>query len=102
MQQFEQQQQQGTLPSTGLDSISSSNSSSSSSSSKGRGPLPLPLSAALDRAEAVATGLARSHEAFLSRAHVVRLCSMVGGWRVPAKTSEVHPCMPASELGCRP
>lgn len=99
VQQFEQQQQQGTLPVTGCEAAPAG---VSSSSSRGRGPLPVPLPAALERAEAVAAGLARSHAAFLSRAHVVRLCSMVGGWRVPAKTSEAHPCMPASEWCCKP
>lgn len=64
-------------------------------------PVPLPLPAALQRAERIAYDLSSARmgwSAFLLRGHTVRLCSMVGGWRVPPRSSEVQPCMPASEF----
>jgi hypothetical protein len=93
LQQFEQQQQQGSA----CAAVTGSTSSSSGSPSSSKGPLPLPLSMAMSSAEQVAAGLVSSHAAFLGRNHVVRLCSMVGGWRVPAKSSESQVCLPASK-----
>jgi hypothetical protein len=82
-------------------SSSSNDVTSSNSSSKGgwrwssKQPALVPLAAALTRAERVADGLVPCGAAFLSRGHVVRLCSMTGGWRVPLKSCVAHPCMPA-------
>jgi len=107
IQDYEQQQQQQgdneqapqqnpPLPPLPPPAAAAAGSSSLKSSSK-KGPLPLALPAALDRAERVAAGLSAQQAAFLSRGHWVRLSSMVGGWRVPLKSSEAHPCLPASE-----
>jgi hypothetical protein len=84
-------------------SSSSSNDVTSSSRSRGgwrwgsRDPAPVPLAAALARAERVADGLVNNGAAFLNRGHIVRLCSMTGGWRVPLKSCVAHPCMPAGK-----
>jgi hypothetical protein len=104
-QQQQPEQQQPEHPAAvGQDPLDSDSSSSSSSSSSKRAllgyrktPSILPLQEALQRAEAIALSLQGHHAAFVQRSHLVRVNSMVGGWRVPPPTSENHPCMPASK-----